>query len=91
MLSVYIYADRIEGADGFAHAAVGAFLLAYIEDGALGFLSLLFWLLADCDGFSRTGDFADFAAHAPVLIQGEFVVFSLQQALYDELVFAAGL
>jgi hypothetical protein len=78
VLSVYFDSNRVEGADGFAHAAVCAFLLVYVEDWALGFLSLLFWLLVDADGFSGASEFADFAAYASVLIQCEFVVFGLQ-------------
>jgi hypothetical protein len=68
VLPVNFDSNRVEGADGFAHAAVCAFLLVYVEDWALGFLSLPFWLLADSDGFSGAGDFADFAAHASVFV-----------------------
>jgi hypothetical protein len=68
VLSVHFDSDCVEGADGFAHAAVGAFLLVYVENWALSFLSLLFRLFADGDGFSGAGDFADFAAHASVFV-----------------------
>lgn len=67
----------VKGADWFAHAAVGAFLSADIEDWALCSLSLLFWLFFDFDGFSRAYGLADFAADAEGFVQCEFIVFGV--------------
>ena len=80
MLSVNVYADCVEGADGFAYAAVCALLWVYVENWASGFLSLLFGLFFDVYGFSGADGFADFAADACCLVHCEFVVFGIEAA-----------
>ena len=69
MLVVYFDAYGVEGTYGFAYAAVGAFLWVYVDDWALGFLSLLFRLFFCFDGFSGAYGFADFAVYALVFVQ----------------------
>lgn len=87
MLIVYFCAYCVEGAYGFAYAAVGAFLGVDVDYWALGFLSRLFGLFSYFDGFSGACDLADFAVYALCFVQCEFVVFGVQKALYGLLVF----
>jgi len=90
VLIVYFDAYCVEGAYGFAYAAVGAFLWVYVDYWALGFLSLLFGLFSYFDGFSGACDLADFAACALCFVQCEFVVFGMQETPYRQLAFAVG-
>ena len=69
MFVVDFDADGVEGAYGFAYAAVGAFLCVNIYQRALGFLSLLLRLLSCFDGFSGAYGFADFAVYALGFVQ----------------------
>ena len=69
MLVVYFDAYCVEGAYGFAYAAVGAFLRVDVDYWALGFLSLLFGLFSYVDGFSGAYGFADFAVYALGFVQ----------------------
>ena len=77
VFAIYFDAYCVKGADWFAHAAVGAFLSANIEDWALSSLSLLFWVFFDFDGFSGAYCLADFAADAQGFVQYEFIVFGV--------------
>ena len=88
MLVVHFDAYSVEGAYGFAYAAVGAFLWVYIDYWALGFLSLLFGLLFCFDGFSGAYGFADFAVYALGFVQGQFVVSGVQKSPYSQFVLA---
>ncbi len=87
MLVVNFDADCVEWAYGFAYAAVGAFLRANVDYWALGFLALSFGLFSCFDGFSGAYGLAYVATHAVRFVQGEFVVFCVQKALYGLLVF----
>ncbi len=69
MFVVDFDAYGVEWAYGFAYAAVGAFLWVYVDDWALGFLSLLLRLLFCFGGFSWAYGFADFAVYALGFVQ----------------------
>ena len=69
MFVVDFDAYGVEWAYCFAYAAVAAFLCVNINQGALGFLSLLLRLFYCFDGFSGAYGFADFAVYALGFVQ----------------------